>query len=85
MNRKDYEKLQDKQRDIDEFIGSISFSWTWDRLTEEERTQFKNWIHSDRYLDTIKGTSYQRFDIMNNFYFMFLLGLGYGKNKRFEP
>lgn len=82
---KELERKRAREEIVNDYIGATSFSWTWARLTDEEIELFKRWLHADRFIDTLRGTDYQRWDVMNNYYFMFLLGLGYGKDERFKP
>ena len=58
---------------VDEFYESLTQSWTWKRLTEEEKKKFNNM----NVLDRLKGTNNQRIDSLNLIYHAFLLGLGY--------
>ncbi len=55
------------------FSDVIKKSWTWARLTEEERRQFEN-LNG---LDHIKGTAAQRVEWLHSLYHAFLTGLGY--------
>ena len=61
-------------KDVIEFFETVTIhSWTWERLTEEERYRFLNlpvWKH-------IKGTKKQRLEIFHAIYHAFLVGLGY--------
>lgn len=58
---------------VDEFYEGLKKSWTWRRLTEDEKKKF-NELHV---LDKLKGTNNQRIDSLNLIYHAFLLGLGY--------
>ena len=55
------------------FQTVIKKSWTWDRLTEEERQHF---IDMDVF-DNIKGNDKQRIEWLNTIYQAFLTGIGY--------
>ena len=57
----------------DEFYESLTQSWTWKRLTEEEKKKFNNM----NVLDRLKGTNNKRIDYLNLIYNDFNLGLGY--------
>ena len=57
----------------DYFQTVIKKSWTWDRLTEEERQRF---IDMDIF-DKIKGTDKQRIELLYTIYQAFLQGVGY--------
>jgi hypothetical protein len=77
MNRKDFESWQNKQNTINEYMAMINQSWTWARLTKEEKDKFVNCLYEDRFITTINGTKKQRWAILNNYYCMFLKGVGY--------
>lgn len=55
------------------FQNVIKKSWTWERLTEEERKRFIDMNVFDR----IKGRDTQRVEWLNTIYEAFLYGLGY--------
>ena len=55
------------------FENVISKSWTWERLTDDERERFKNCIDFSK----IKGTARQRVEMPNMVYAAFLQGVGY--------
>ena len=55
------------------FQNVIKQSWTWDRLTEEERQRFINM----NVFDKIKGTDKQRVEWLSTIYSAFLIGIGY--------
>lgn len=57
----------------DYFQNVIKKSWTWDRLTEEERRRF---IDMDVF-DRIKGNDTTRIEWLNTIYHAFLSALGY--------
>ena len=65
-----------KENAYGDFIKMIRHSWTWAKLTEEERQTFIDecdfWNH-----ETIVGTYRQRLKTLNGLYSMFLNGLGY--------
>lgn len=57
----------------DYFKRVIKKSWTWNRLTEEEREKFINM----NVFDQIKGRSETRVEWLNTIYTSFLTALGY--------
>lgn len=77
MNKAEFEKWQNKQNTINKYMTMINHSWTWARLTKEEQDKFINWIYADRFISSINGTEKQRWAILNNYYCMFLEGVGY--------
>lgn len=66
-----------KENALNDFMNMIRQSWTWARLTDEERGKFIDYTHGCRGSAVIRGTYKQRWDAMNALYGMFLEGLGY--------
>ena len=66
---------KDKEDALKDYLEMIERSWTWYKLTENEKMTFKRWLYTDRY--QLKGSYKQRWDILQNYYMMFLLGTGY--------
>ena len=69
-------KEKTKENAIYNYMVMIKQSWTWERLTTEERVAFidtVNWA-TDR---GIKGNYEQRWDILQLMYHTFLNALGY--------
>lgn len=62
-----------KENAISDFMDMISHSWTWNRLTEDEKKRFSNILYSIE----VKGTYPQRWEALNNYYGFFLEGIGY--------
>lgn len=57
----------------DYFQNVIKKSWTWEKLTEEERKRFINM----NVIDRIKGNDKTRLEWLNTIYESFLVALGY--------
>ena len=77
MKAAEREKIQmDYLRDV------FKKSWTWERLTEEERKRFE-----ERYLwiKIYGNTEQQVYEQINEYYYMFLLGCGYSAIGWREP
>lgn len=55
------------------FETVIKKSWTWAKLTEEEKFNFIYLLNFDK----IKGTAKNRIEVFNLVYHAFLVGLGY--------
>ena len=55
------------------FQKTIKRSWTWDRLTEEERQRFIDM----NVFDKIKGNDKQRIEWLNTIYKAYITALGY--------
>lgn len=70
------EMKQDKERAYDDFIAMIKNSWTWERLTEDERVTFTNNLQRIALLN-ISGSYLQRYHAYHACYDMYLRGLGY--------
>ena len=75
-----------KENATKDFLEMIKKSWTWARLTEEEKTQFmKSWetvtiSWANGRDNAVKGTYKDRWQICNAMYEMFLAGVGYNNN-----
>ena len=52
-------------------------SWTYEKLTKEEKETFEHIFSSDNLLNILKGTEKQKINILNMIYSSFLAGLGY--------
>lgn len=52
-------------------------SWTYKKLTYEERKNFDNIITSCQLSKCLNGTANHRWDILQAIYYSFLLGVGY--------
>lgn len=65
-----------KEHTAREWLAMTMNSWTWARLTEEEKDLFMDDILI-AYSGIIKGTTTQRWRILNALYSTFLCGLGY--------
>lgn len=69
----------EKQKELSlvDFVGMIEKSWTYDKLTKEEREQFYLTFNSERIREALKGTYIQRWNILQAIYYAFLAGIGY--------
>lgn len=70
-------KTKQKENALNEFIDMIEHSWTYDRMTDNEREQCLETFHSNRTTDALKGTWEARWTILNAVYGAFLDGIGY--------
>lgn len=74
---------KDKDRAYCDFKSMISDSWTWGRMTDEERTTFENnfacWSCS------VGGSCDTRYAIFNLLYQAYLVGIGYNGMAWREP
>lgn len=65
-----------------DFLELIKHSWTWEKLTQEEKDRFAKgwytivecWNGSDA---AVKGSYQDRWNILSAMYHMFLRGVGY--------
>ena len=60
---------------ITDWKNMISESWTWEKLTEEERNKFLELVTENE--PYIKGNYEERQEILGMIYNAFLCGLGY--------
>lgn len=67
-----------KENAYSDWFDMIFKSWTWKRLTDDEKTTFTNrmndWCNYDGHL---VGTYKQRWEVLEELYYMYLLGIGY--------
>lgn len=70
---------KNKDNAILDFQTMINQSWTWERLTREEKERWFDELRNiqDRDIKAIKGTYKDRWSILNSLYGMFLVGVGY--------
>ena len=59
------------------FIKMIKSSWSYDKLTEEEKNRLLDLINSKRTEYCLKGTYFQRWQILQAIYYSFLMALDY--------
>lgn len=67
----------EKEKALDNFIDMIEQSWTFDKMTKEEKQRLSVLFHHTRTLEILKGTYKQRWEILQGVYFAYLMGLGY--------
>ena len=61
----------------DLFVEMIMKSWTFEKMTENERQRIVDFFYSKRTEDCLKGTYKQRWEILQAIYNSFLMGLDY--------
>lgn len=59
------------------FQTVIKESWTWAKLTEEEKRRFIDLIYVDSIFYSIARTDKEKIELLNFAYHAFLVGLGY--------
>lgn len=71
-------KVKAKENAYADWFEMTFNSWTWEKLTDDEKTTFTNqmdfWCNRSGLL---VGTYKQRWEILNEMYYMYLLGVGY--------
>ena len=60
-----------------DWTDMIVKSWTWAKLTREERNKFGDELNKETTKKIIFGTYEQRWETLNTLYSMFLEGCGY--------
>lgn len=60
-----------------DFLEMIKKSWTYDRMTREEKEKIHVILLDCRTTDNIKGTYRQRWEALNAVYFAFLIAIDY--------
>ena len=71
--------MQNKETAQQDFIEMIKKSWTYGRLTEQEKGDCIRLL-TDRTCRALKGTYSQRWEVLHAIYSGFLAGLGYFRN-----
>lgn len=66
-----------KENALVDFKELIYQSWTYEKLTREEKNQLFKVFEDIRTTQALKGTYYQRWAILQAIYKSFLLGVGY--------
>lgn len=69
--------MKSKENAWSDFRQMMMKSWTWNRLTDDERIRACDALHFADDNGMITGNYKQRYSIMNAVWFAFLLGVGY--------
>ena len=70
--------MKNKEEAVKDFCTMIWQSWTYARLTPEERSRFFELLTTERFKKyRIIGTYKQRLEALQGYYEMFLAGCGY--------
>lgn len=69
--------MKAKENAYSDFAEMISQSWTYAKLSGEEKTQLCRVLNSGIVQDAISGTYKERFQILQAVYEAFLRGCGY--------
>lgn len=62
---------------LNEYIEILKASWTYAKLTEEEKERFNHIFYSEQIKDVLKGKKLQIYKNLNMVYSSFLAGVGY--------
>lgn len=68
---------KDKNEVFNNYFEMIKNSWTYNKLTNEEKEKLKDILTDSRILTDIKGSYNQRWSALNCIYFTFLKMLDY--------
>ena len=66
-----------KENALINFKKMIYQSWTYQKLTKEEKEQLERTFEDTAVKKSIKGTYYQRWETLQGIYHAFLFGVGY--------
>ena len=66
-----------KENAIEEFKKMTEKSWTYEKMTSEEKRNWQRVINSSRLEKAVKGTFYHRWEILQAVYESYLYALGY--------
>ena len=70
--------MVNKETAIKDYLAMIKQSWTWSKLTEEEKECFENFLASHPMVESgVRGNYSQRWTVLDAIYHAFLLGCGY--------
>lgn len=67
----------EKEKALEEIYENIKRSWTYERLTKEEKERLEMILFSPVVVNNLKGTYGQRYRILFAIYHGFLMGLDY--------
>ena len=66
-----------KENALNDFIRMIKDSWTYEKMTKEERKRLLELLSHPRTNEILKGNYKQRYENLNAIYYAYLVGLGY--------
>lgn len=65
-----------KEKAFPDFLEMTRHSWTYQRMTEEEKSRCEKALRNAALLDIV-GSYSHRYGALNGVYYAFLLGIGY--------
>ena len=70
--------IANKETAIKDYLVMTKQSWTWSKLTDEEKECFENFLASHPMVEYgVRGNYFQRWTELDAIYHAFLLGCGY--------
>ena len=69
--------IKNKENAQADWVDMIIKSWTWAKLTDDEKNRFGDELATPDTQQIISGSYKQRWEILSALYSMFLEGLGY--------
>ena len=69
--------MKDKENVLSDYLDMIFKSWTYERLTDEEKTRYIDMVNSSRTKDILKGDYRTRWNILDGLYSAYLMALDY--------
>ena len=71
--------MNNKNKDFvfTDYLEMIKNSWTYARMTKEEKEKIQEILTNGRIKEDIKGTYKQKYRALNAVYHAFLIGIGY--------
>ena len=77
--------MKNKENIIEDYQQMVYKSWTYEKMTPQEKHQWAEVLDLLQITEALKGTYKQRWAILQAIYFSFIMGLGYtGWNWREE-
>lgn len=67
----------DKENVLEDFVKMTEQSWTYKKMTQEEKNRLVEVFYGGTIENSLKGTYRQRWAILQAVYYSFLMGLDY--------
>lgn len=71
-----------KENALKDYEEMIKKSWTYEKMTKEEKERLHNLLYHNTTINSLKGTYNQRWEILHSVYYAYLIGLGYNPTWR---
>ena len=69
--------MKNKNDVLDDFIEMMKSSWTYEKMTNNEKIKLIDVLNDVRTQEALKGTYYNRWHILQAIYHSYLIGIGY--------